>query len=104
MRNKTNKLRNLERNRYSVFYDDLTRCMNCGSEYQPTLHEIYEGKNRQNSMKYGFVLPLCLGCHRELQNNKEFNDKWKQEAQMYFETRIGTREDFLEIFRRNYLD
>lgn len=104
MRNKTNKLRNLERNRYSVFYDDLTRCMNCGSEYQPTLHEIFEGRNRINSMKYGFVLPLCLGCHRELQENTEFNDKWKQEAQMYFETRIGTREDFLEIFRRNYLD
>ena len=104
MRKKSKHLRILEKNRYSVFYDDLKTCCNCGSQYQPTRHEIFEGRNRKNSMKYGFVLPLCLSCHRELQENKEFNDKWKQEAQMYFETRIGTREDFLSIFHRNYLD
>ena len=54
-------------------------------------------------MTYGFVLPLCLTCHRNLQENKEFNDKWQKKAQTYFEEYIGTRQDFLDIFRRNYL-
>lgn len=103
MKNKSTKLVRLERSRYSIFYEDLNVCMNCGSTYQMTKHEIFEGKNRINSMKYGFVLPLCLRCHRELQDNKDFNDKWKIKSQKYFEKYIGTREDWLSIFRRNYL-
>lgn len=103
MKQKTNKLRKLEKNRYSVFFDSLSMCCNCGSMYQITKHEIFEGRNRQNSMKYGFVLPLCLSCHKKLQDDVEFNDKWKIKAQKYFEDHYGTREQFLDIFRRNYL-
>lgn len=103
MKKKSNKLNKLERNRKSIFYDDLSTCCYCGSTYQVTKHEIFEGKNRINSMKYGFVLPLCLSCHRNLQENKPFNQKWKEKAQDYFEEHIGTREEFIEIFRRNYL-
>ena len=103
MRKKSVKLARLERNRKSVFYEDLGICCYCGSTYQMTKHEIFEGRNRINSMTYGFVLPLCLTCHRNLQENKEFNDMWQKKAQTYFETYIGTRDDFLKIFRRNYL-
>lgn len=103
MKKKTSKLRKLEKERFSVFFDDLSICMNCGNTYQMTKHEIFEGANRINSMKYGFVLPLCLRCHRELQDNKDFNDKWKIKSQKYFEDYIGTREDWLSIFRRNYM-
>lgn len=102
MRTKSNKLSKLEKERFSVFYE-LNACCYCGSIYQLTKHEIFEGRNRQNSMKYGFVLPLCLKCHRKLQEDADFIDKWKKKAQEYFENNIGTREDFLKIFRRNYL-
>jgi len=102
MKYKTNKLRNLEKNRFSVFYEDLTTCMNCGSTYQMTKHEIFEGRNRRNSMIYGFVLPLCFNCHRKLQENQEFSSYWQNKAQTYFEKNIGTREEFIKIFRRNY--
>ena len=78
MKYKSNKLRNLEKNRFSVFYEDLSCCCHCGSTYQITKHEVFEGRNRRNSMIYGFVLPLCLRCHRDLQEDKEFNNKWKQ--------------------------
>ena len=67
-----------------------------------SIHEIFAGRNRINSMKYGFVLPLCMRCHQELQEDITFNDKWKKKSQMYFEEYIGTRDD-LSIFRRNYL-
>ena len=102
MRTKSNKLSKLEKERFSVFYE-LNACCYCGSINQLTKHEIFEGRNRQNSMKYGFVLPLCLKCHRKLQEDADFIDKWKKKAQEYFENNIGTREDFLKIFRRNYL-
>ena len=102
MRTKSKKLSKLEKERFSVFYE-LNSCCYCGSIYQLTKHEIFEGRNRQNSMKYGFVLPLCLKCHRELQEDADFIDKWKKKAQEYFENNIGTREEFLKIFRRNYL-
>ena len=102
MRYKTSKLRNLEKNRFSVFYDDLSCCCHCGGTYQITKHEILEGRNRRNSMIYGFVLPLCLRCHRNLQDNKEFNEHWKKKAQTYFEDNIGTCDEFMKIFRMNY--
>lgn len=103
MRTKSKKLSKLEKERFSVFYNDLTQCCYCGSNYQMTKHEIFEGRNRQNSMRYGFVIPLCLNCHRNLQEDKKFNDYWQKKAQSYFEKSIGTREEFLSIFRRNYL-
>ena len=68
-----------------------------------TRHEIFPGRNRKNSMKYGFVLPLCARCHEVLQEDITFNDKWRKKSQEYFEKNIGTRERFIEVFRRNYL-
>ncbi len=104
MKYKSDKLSKLEKNRYSVFYESLSMCCACGSMSNLTKHEVFEGKNRQNSMKYGFVLPLCLRCHGLLQENTDFNNKWKVKSQKYFEEHYGTREDFLKVFRRNYLN
>lgn len=97
------KQRKKEASRYSVFYQELDKCCYCGSFYKMTKHEIFEGRNRTNSIKYGYVLPLCLKCHQRLQEDKEFNDHWKKKAQMHFEEHTGTREQFMEIFKRNYL-
>lgn len=104
MKKKSWKLAKLERNRYSVFYESFAMCCGCGSMYQPTKHEIFEGRNRKNSMKYGFVIPLCLACHQRLQDDLDFNKKWKVKAQDYFEKNYGTRDDFIKIFRMNYKD
>lgn len=101
MKKKSNELKRLERNRKSVFYE-LDSCMNCGSTREMSIHEIFPGRNRKNSMVYGFVLPLCLNCHRKLQENEEFNRHWKKKAQEYFEENLGTHQDFMDIFRRNY--
>ncbi len=102
MKLKSSKLSKLERNRYSVFFDSFAMCCHCGSMANITKHEIFEGRNRQNSMKYGFVLPLCGWCHTHLQEDLNFNKKWKERSQTYFEENIGSREEFIEIFRMNY--
>lgn len=104
MQNKSNKLASLEKNRYSVFSDDTEKCYLCDSTYKLTWHEIYAGRNRQNSMRYGLCLRLCLNCHSNNQNNAVFNDYWHKQGQLYWEEFIGTREDFVEVFKRNYLE
>ena len=102
MRNKSNKLAKLEKNRYSVFTEDLEYCYLCGKK-KNDLHEVYSGRNRINSIKYGFVLPLCRECHSLNQNNPFFNEYWHKQGQLYWEEFIGTKEEFIEVFRKNYL-
>ena len=99
---KSNKLAKLEKNRFSVFTNNK-ECFVCKSTYQLTWNEIFRGRNRVNSMKYGFCLRMCLNCHTEKQEDIEFNDFWHEQAQIYFENNIGSRNEFITIFRRNYL-
>lgn len=100
MKVKSKKLAKLERDRFSILTYDLTRCIICGMPKQD-LNEIYPGRNRQNSMKYGLVIPICRKCHREYTDNAEMQLKWKKIGQKKFEEIY--EEDFLEIFKRNYL-
>ena len=101
---KSNKLAKLERNRYSVFSNDTKKCYLCDSTYKLTWHEIYAGKNRSNSMKYGLCLRMCLNCHSREQENSQFNDYWHKQGQLYWEEFIGSREEFIKVFRRSYLE
>lgn len=102
MKNKSSKLAKLERNRFSVFTTNLDKCYLCPNK-KDHLHEIFAGRNRQNSMKYGFVLPICWKCHEKYQNNAIFNNKWHNKAQQYFEKNLGNRQEFIEIFRESWL-
>lgn len=79
---KNSKITKLERNRKSVFTDDLTKCILCNRPKEE-LHEIFAGRNRLNSMRYNFVLPLCYNCHSINQNNSQFNEFWHRKAQLY---------------------
>lgn len=102
MQNKSNKLASLERNRKSIFTEDLEHCYLCGKK-KNDLHEVFGGRNRINSIKYNFILPLCRECHSSNQNNVIFNDYWHKRGQLYWEKNIGSREEFIKVFRRNYL-
>ena len=103
MKNKSKKMAKLERNRSSVFTNDLEHCYLCGRKKED-LHEVYAGRNRLNSIKYNFVLSLCRKCHSQKQNNQVFNDYWHKQGQLYWEEFIGTREEFIKVFKRNYLE
>ena len=102
MHNKSKKLTKLERNRTSVFTNDLEHCYLCGKK-KNDLHEIFGGRNRLNSIKYNFILPLCRECHSSNQNNPIFNDYWHRQGKLYWEENIGSRDKFIEVFRRNYI-
>ena len=99
MKVKSKKLAKLERERFSILTEDLTRCIICGMPKQD-LNEIFCGRNRQNSMKWGLVIPMCRRCHTEYTNNREMQLKWMKLGQEAFEKTYEV--DFIEIFRRNY--
>ena len=99
-----NKIKRLEQMRFSILTNDLTKCYLCGKPKEH-LHEIYFGKNRINSMKWGCVVPLCYECHvgkNGVHHNEQLNIMLKQICQKKF-TETYPSTDFLSIFHKNYI-
>lgn len=92
--------------RKSILVDNLDYCYVCGKPY-PHKHEVFFGvKNRKLSIKYGLILPLCQEHHEgdpSPHRDRIIDMSYKKMAQEVFEREIGTREDFMKIFGRNYL-
>lgn len=101
MNRKSSKLAKLERNRFSLFTNDLEHCYFCGKK-KDNIHEVIFGKNRINSIKYGLTLPLCLEHHRLMHKDTALIKEYKQKGQALFNK---TYPDlvFEDIFRQNYL-
>lgn len=107
IKQKSSKLAKLERNRFSIITKDLEHCYICtkkGMKNIPKddLHELLEGKNRQVSMKYGLVIPICRKCHNLVTNDKTLQDKLHKVAQKEFKKHYKT-ENFIQIFGQSYL-
>lgn len=100
--NKSKKLAKLERNRTSILTDDLDHCYLCGRPKED-LHEIYPGRNRLNSIKYGLVLPLCREHHILIHNDLNTRLIYFKLGQKKF-NEVYPDLDFVEIFGRNYLN
>lgn len=86
------------------------RCYACGCyATQGYLHEhhIFGGANRKLSEKYGLKVHLCYVCHEDNERgvhgrNTILRNQLHREGQQAFE-REHTREEFMEIFGKNYL-
>lgn len=101
IKKKSKKLAKLEKNRFSIITKDLEHCYLCGNKKQE-LHELVEGKNRQASMKYGLVIPICRKCHILVTNDRTLQEKLHKVAQKEFKKHYKT-ENFVQIFNENYL-
>lgn len=97
----TSKRFNLEQKRFSLFSEDASHCYFCPSTDKLTWHEIFRGRNRFNSMRYGLCLRVCWKCHKKYQDDKEFNDFWHKKGQAMFEKTYSDLK-FEDIFKRNY--
>lgn len=102
MKYKRNKLKNLEKQRKSIFTEDLEHCIICG-EKATDINEILMGRNRQNSMKYDLCIPLCRSCHNKYHLQRPVQLYWIRLAQTEFE-KTHSREEWLKIFYKNYKD
>lgn len=101
IKKKSSRLAKLEKNRFSIITKDLEHCYLCGNKKQE-LHELVEGKNRQASMKYGLVIPICRKCHILVTNDRTLQEKLHKVAQKEFKKHYKT-ENFVQIFNENYL-
>lgn len=91
----------------SILSADSSKCYICGSHEWIECHHLWGAANRKNSEKYGLVVPLCHYCHNEPPNGAHHNKKimriLHEDGQRAFEKHHGTREEFMQIFGRNYL-
>lgn len=101
MRNKTYKLKKLEKNRFSILTNDMEHCYICQSPFVE-IHEIYNAGNRKISMKNGFCVGLCRSCHAQVTLDYEKNLYLKKKCQLKFEE-THSRDEFLSLIKRNYL-
>ena len=104
MKNKSSKLAKMEKNRFSIFTNNLTQCYYCKAP-KDDLHEIFGGCRRRVSMLYGLVLPLCRNCHTRIENDEKTKLEMKKKAEVYWldTYRPFTVEDFINIFGKNYI-
>ena len=83
------------------------RCYLCGRQINLERHHIMAGTaNRKLSEKYGLWVYLCHDCHtgtEGAQYNSSAGIKLKQIAQTAFESKYS-HEEWMELFRKNYLD
>lgn len=102
IKKKSNKLKKLEDKRFSIITSNLKICYICQQKKKRDLHEIFGGSNRQKSMEWGLVLPICGDCHEKWKFNKELRKKYQQEGQQKFEEKYS-HDLFMTEFRKNYL-
>jgi len=100
MRYKTYKLQKLEKSRKeSLFTNDMDHCYFCGKP-KDDIHEVYQGRNRHNSIKYKLIIPVCRKHHDELHDNQQLQNILKKQGQILFEQNYDI--EFVSIFYKNY--
>lgn len=99
IKKKSNKLAKLERNRFSIITYNLDICYVCQEHKKDHLDEVFGGRNRQTSMKYGLVIPICFQCHRKLTDNPLLKKDIQEEAKQIFIKKYS-EEKFIEEFGR----
>lgn len=93
----------------SIMEDPNNRiCWACGA-YAPEEHHVFYGMaNRKMSEKYGLKVHLCSRHHRDNYEgvhgqNKGLDQRLKVTGQRAFERTYGSREMFIRIFGKNYI-
>ncbi len=94
-------------NRFSIL-QEKKECYVCHTTDNIHIHEVFFGKNRQNSIKWGCCVYLC-GMHHNQSNqgvhfNHNLDKQLKKTMQIQWMKRYGkTEEDFIDIFKKNYV-
>lgn len=91
--------------RKSILVNSLDHCIVCG-RCHPHKHEVFFGRNRQLSIKYNMILPLCYEHHEGINGphrNRQVDLKYKRAAQTAWEEQYGTRNMFISLFGRSYI-
>lgn len=100
--NRTTKQSKLEKSRTtSLFTENLNVCYLCGRKKEH-LHEVFFGRNRTNSIKYGLFIPVCEKCHRRCHKDTNLIDLLHKKGQLLFICNYPELE-LIDVFWHNYL-
>ncbi len=97
-----------EKYKGSIITNDLSKCLVCGSQRNIQIHHIFHGANRNNSTKFGLVVPLCMYHHTGStgavhgKDGHKLDLEIKKLGQKAFEW-THTRDEFIATFGKNYL-
>lgn len=93
-----------DRNGYnkSLFDCEDGVCWLCGAVTDTVRHEIYRGKNRSNSKKYGLWLAVCPRCHSRLHRHDYEEEMHRIGMCKFIADGVGTTDDFVAIFGKEY--
>jgi hypothetical protein len=91
---------------YSIFTDDLYHCIITGDPgrglYGVHIHHIFGGANKENSEKFGFLIPLRCDWHDMAEYGIHFDRNldlyYKRLCEDYWLECIGSKEDFIQTF------
>ena len=79
-------------------------CCLCGTTIDLECHHAIHGtSNRKNAEKYGLKVWACHRCHMHIHNDRKVDLALICAAQKKFEE-THTREEFMAIFGKNWLD
>lgn len=101
---KSNKLSKAEKDRFSIIYQDLSKCCVEGCltpYYKVEKNEVFEGAYRQLSIKHGMVCPFCKNHHDLFHNDRKFALYYK----IMFESKfidLYSYEIYMKIFKIDY--
>lgn len=84
-------------------------CYRCGTPFDLERHHIFSGNGRrQLSEKFGLWVYLCPKHHtfgpEAVHNDKALDLTLRKMGQQAWEDRYGTREDFIKVFGRSWLE
>ena len=78
-------------------------CWFCGATNVECHHCIHGTSNRKNADKYGLTIWVCPMHHANIHSDRRVDLQVIQMAQRKFEE-THTREEFMAIFGKNWLD
>lgn len=94
---------------FSIFTDDLSRCVITGSRQNVHVHHVFGTENgKKFSERYGFLLPLRADWHDMadygIHFDRALNVKYKLLCQEYYLEHYGTKEDFIREVGKWWID
>lgn len=75
-------------------------CKICGAT-ATSCHHVFGAANRKFSEKYNLKFNVCLDCHENLTNDKEFCDKYRAIYQRAFIKKYG-EELWWKVFKQSW--
>ena len=103
LKQKSNKQKSLEENRFSILQNNLNKCYFCNNT-ATDWHEMLKGRNRKKCIKWGLCIKICRNCHTRTENDSKFYQEGRILAQKVWQEHYKkNKEDFIKEFGRRYL-